>query len=74
MADFAIRSPTSRHAHTNRQPAHDIVSRIFETLLTWHMRSVQRDQLAHLSEYQLRDIGLSRSMIHHEIEKPFWRA
>ena len=43
---------------------------ILDVLATWHDRSVQRRTLAGLSEYQLHDIGLSRSQVFYEIEKP----
>jgi uncharacterized protein YjiS (DUF1127 family) len=45
-----------------------------ETLTVWRERNSQRRALASLSEYQLHDIGLSRSQVSYEIEKPFWRV
>ena len=73
MTVYVIRSATDRRTRRIRQ-IRSVLFRVLETLQAWHDRSVQRDQLARLSEYQLHDIGLSRSMIHNEIEKPFWRA
>jgi uncharacterized protein YjiS (DUF1127 family) len=69
MTAFAIRSTTN---HRDRRPG--VLSRILETLSIWHDRHVQRGELARLSEYQLRDIGLSQSLVYREIEKPFWQA
>jgi uncharacterized protein YjiS (DUF1127 family) len=50
------------------------MARILGVLATWHDRNVQRRTLAGLSDYQLHDIGLSRSQVFYEIEKPFWRV
>jgi uncharacterized protein YjiS (DUF1127 family) len=36
-------------------------------------RARQRRQLGHLSDHQLRDIGLSRAEVEVEIHKAFWR-
>jgi uncharacterized protein YjiS (DUF1127 family) len=71
MTDFVIRS-TNRRTHANRRTG-DAVGRFVETLRTWRKRSRERSELARLNEYQLHDIGLSRSLITVEIEKPFWR-
>ena len=73
MSVYVIRSATDRRTRRIHQLRHALL-RVFKTLQTWHDRSVQRDQLAYLNDRQLQDIGLSRSMIHNEIEKPFWRA
>ena len=39
----------------------------------WIERSRQRRELASLSDYKLRDIGLTRADAHREYAKPFWR-
>ena len=49
-------------------------SRVLQTVWAWHVRSVQRAELSRWSEDQLHDIGLSRSAVASEIDKPFWRA
>jgi len=41
---------------------------------TWRERSRGRAQLAQFSEYELHDIGLSRTDAWFEANKPFWRA
>ena len=70
MTTFVIRSTIDRRP----KPQSGLLARILEVLATWHDRSVQRRTLAGLSDYQLRDMGLSRSQVFCEIEKPFWRV
>lgn len=43
-------------------------------LATLAERARQRRQLAGLSDWQLRDIGLSRADVDGETSKPFWRV
>ena len=45
-----------------------------ETLHLWRQRYRDRRELARWTEHDLHDIGVSRSDIAHELEKPFWRA
>ena len=40
----------------------------------WRQRYRDRRELARWTERDLHDIGVSRSDIAHELEKPFWRA
>ena len=49
-------------------------SQVEETIHTWRERIRSRQELAHWSERDLHDVGISRSDIMHETEKPFWRA
>ena len=70
MTTFVIRSTIDRRP---KQQA-GLLVRLLATLNGWHARSVQRRQLARLSDHQLHDIGLSRSQVFHEVEKPFWRV
>ena len=42
-------------------------------LHTWRERSRQRKELAQLSPYMLKDIGVSRSDAINEVQKPFWK-
>jgi uncharacterized protein YjiS (DUF1127 family) len=50
------------------------LAQIGETLRTWRTRREQRLELARWNERDLHDVGLSRSDIAYEAEKPFWRA
>ena len=49
-------------------------AQVEETIHTWRDRIRSRQELAHWSERDLHDVGISRSDIVHETEKPFWRA
>lgn len=58
---------TNHHAATS-------FAAITETLQAWRDRAHQRRELAHWSERDMHDIGLSRTDVMAEAEKPFWRA
>jgi uncharacterized protein YjiS (DUF1127 family) len=49
-------------------------AQLSDTLHTWRERARQRRELARWTERDLHDVGLSRSDIIQEAEKPFWRA
>ena len=70
MTAFVIRSTIDRRP----KPQPGFLARVMKTLTVWRDRSAQRQALASLSEYQLHDIGLSRSQVSYEIEKPLWRV
>lgn len=44
------------------------------TLLAWQQRANDRALLAAMSERELRDVGLARSAVLIEADKPFWRV
>jgi len=46
---------------------------ISETVSVWQQRLASRHQLARLDERELQDIGLTKSDVWQEIDKPFWR-
>ena len=50
------------------------MKRIVDAVREWLQRSSERNALAGLSDRQLRDVGLDRRVVQHEIAKPFWRA
>ena len=51
-----------------------IWTQIGETLHIWRQRYQERQELARWTERDLHDVGLSRSAIANEVDKPFWRA
>ncbi len=40
----------------------------------WQKRARARNELAHLTERDARDIGVTAAQIEFEASKPFWRA
>jgi uncharacterized protein YjiS (DUF1127 family) len=50
-----------------------LFNRLSERVHVWFDRWRQRDELAHWSDRDLHDVGLSWSDVVHEAEKPFWR-
>ncbi len=47
--------------------------KLAELLFEWRERACQRRALGGLSDYMLRDIGVSRAEAKREAGKPFWR-
>lgn len=50
------------------------VRRVRRAFALWVERSRQRRQLAELNDATLKDIGLTRSDVRIETEKPFWTS
>lgn len=48
--------------------------RVMRTLMVWYERSRQRRAALELDHRILRDIGLNRTDVLAEAQKPFWRA
>ena len=68
-------SPMGDSDHRRRMHyAIELLILIFDTGAAWMERSRQRRTLANLSDYMLRDIGVSRVDAWREAEKPFWRT
>ena len=67
MTDISITPMTNSHAADWLGQARTLVA-------SWRRRAVGRRQLASLSGYQLRDIGLSVAEANREVAKPFWQA
>lgn len=59
---------------TRQQSRAGFLTRILNMVAAWQRRVRDRHHLAHLSERQRCDIGLSRDVFDSEINKPFWRA
>ena len=66
MADIA-------HHYLINSQASAGLNRVFATLSLWRRRVHEREQLARLSEHDLRDIGVARGTLYDELRKPFWR-
>lgn len=52
---------------------HYVAARVFDTMLTWQERAVQRHALRNLDARSLADIGLTRTDVELEASKPFWQ-
>jgi uncharacterized protein YjiS (DUF1127 family) len=67
-----------RLAPPSAKPKHAAVflralGRVPHIIRHWFMRVESRRTLAMLSDYELRDIGLTRNDVERELMKPFWR-
>jgi uncharacterized protein YjiS (DUF1127 family) len=51
----------------------DFFRRVLSLVRLWRERARTRRQLCQLDEYELHDIGLTRSAAQWEAAKPFWR-
>ena len=69
-----IKALVSFHEKLTGQTAEWLAPMLVETLHLWLQRYRDRQELARWTERDLHDIGVSRSDIAHELEKPFWRA
>ena len=49
-------------------------SGILGTLRLWRQRTMERAMLAHMSQRDIADMGMSEADVRYEIDKPFWRA
>jgi uncharacterized protein YjiS (DUF1127 family) len=66
-------SSLTRTEMTNHH--HDgILGLLTETLHVWRERAQTRQELAHLTERDLHDVGLSAGDAAYEADKPFWQA
>jgi uncharacterized protein YjiS (DUF1127 family) len=63
----------SHHSMINHHGS-GLFGQVSETFHTWRERLRQRRELAQWTDRDLHDVGLSRSDIIRETEKPFWRA
>lgn len=62
---------------TRRTPASrlwQLLRGTFVMAREWHRRARSRADLAALNDRMLRDIGLTRTDVRIEIEKPFWKS
>ncbi len=66
MTDYSIRPGIIYHPAEQSKPT------IVGLIHRWLERRRQRLQLANLSDYLLKDIGVSRYAAEREASKPFW--
>ena len=59
---------------TRPKTGRGLATHLFDQVFTWLDRSRQRRHLSELDDRLLRDIGVSRAEVEHEISLPFWRT
>jgi uncharacterized protein YjiS (DUF1127 family) len=69
---FAYQSMAEQAAALGARLIDDVIV-LGRTVLAWQVRARQRRHLAELSDYMLRDLGLTRADVFRETRKPFWR-
>jgi uncharacterized protein YjiS (DUF1127 family) len=67
MSTCSIETVTNNHES-------GLLGRFGAQFRLWATRRQQRQELAHWSDRDLHDVGLSWSDVVREAEKPFWRA
>ncbi len=63
---------TLRHSHSSHI-GEGLVA-LFNRVQDWSERRRARNHLYQMPDYILHDIGISRSEVEREYEKPFWQA
>ena len=64
----------SQLAERPRRVPRETAASLGALLQLWFKRARERRDLARLGERELHDLGLSHSLVHNEINKPFWRS
>jgi len=67
MSSLTHESMTNHHSS-------GFLTELGHTLHVWRDRARQRRELAHWTDRELHDVGLSWSDVVREAEKPFWKA
>ena len=65
---------TCTHESMINHHGQGVLAQLGETLHTWRQRYEARRELSRWSDRDLHDIGVSRSDVIYEADKPFWRA
>ena len=58
----------------SRPAAASPLAGIIGTLRLWRRRAIERSMLAHMSQRDIADMGMTEADIRYEMDKPFWRA
>ena len=66
MADISLH-------YSSKAPLAGTFTAFNQILATWRRRARERNELAHLDQRTIRDLGLSHGDIQFEASKPFWR-
>lgn len=66
MADISLH-------YSSKAPLAGTYAAFNRILATWRRRARERRELASLDHRTIRDLGLTRSAIQFEANKPFWR-
>jgi len=75
MASTTLNRMNSTHADTDQEGhGHGLLAELSERIATWRRRSRERETLAHMTDIDLADLGISRVDAEIEAAKPFWRA
>ncbi|TFF22117.1 DUF1127 domain-containing protein [Jiella endophytica] len=67
---LGVRSDARR---SNVRQSLQVVASLTALIWRWTCRHRQRRDLSDLSDWQLRDLGLTRDEAEEEARKPFWR-
>jgi uncharacterized protein YjiS (DUF1127 family) len=65
---------TCTHESMTNHHVPSLLTQLSETFHIWRRRYEARRELAQWTDRDLHDIGVSRSDVVYEAEKPFWRA
>ena len=72
---YEIKDQHLKSSHLQKQSLNSVFS--FRLLIEWFdlalQRYQQRKQLVKLDDRLLKDIGISREQVSHEVNKPFWK-
>jgi len=63
-----------QHYESGFSRLHFLVTTAQHIAVEWRHRARSRAELARMSDYDLRDLGLTRAEVARESAKPFWQA
>ena len=69
-----VRKHKEKHDCDRTGVLHHVLARMASEVGEWRRRLRDRRDLTAMSDYSLRDIGLTRNDVDWEARKPFWRT
>ncbi len=72
FSEYRPAAASARH-HAALDGLSDAAQWVLGTLRQWRRRSREREQLSHMDERMLKDIGITRGEALRLSSKPFWR-